>query len=180
MSLRSLRRVKSIIMRSILNKILTVFLVSALWACSLIPGKEKDANDRYFYLIDMLNEHETFSESSRYFAIDVEMAKIDNGYRYYIIVDEPQLAMYDIELIAIEKGVDYSQTMAANIGVFEQTQYNMIPNQSNAKDGYVKGLVASGVSQNPDIVLYVFVQFKNADYSVVHSEYLTLPCHYEG
>ena len=134
-------------MRSILNKIIVIFSIVLLCGCDFIPGKTPDANDRYFFLIDMLNEHETFADASRYFAIDVEMAKIENGYRYYIIVDDPQLAMYDIELIAIEKGVDYSQNMAANVGVFEDTQYNMIPNQSNAEDGYVKGLIASGVSK---------------------------------
>ncbi|MBR4461747.1 MAG: hypothetical protein IKS51_04125 [Erysipelotrichaceae bacterium] len=163
-----------------MNKIIVILCIFSLWGCSLIPSKAPDADDRYFYLIDMLNEHETFSETSRYFAIEVEMAKIDNGYRYYIIIDDPQLAMYDIELIAIEKDVDYSENMAANIGVFEDTQYNMIPNQSNVEDGYVKGLIASGISRNPETTLYVFVQFKNADYSVVHNEYLVLPCRYEG
>ena len=167
-------------MRSILNRIVTVFCLALLCGCSLIPNRTKDANDRYFYLIEMLNEHETFSDQSRYFSIEAEMAKIDNGYRYYIIIDEPQLAMYDIEVMAIEKDVDYSQNMAANIGVFEDVQYNMIPNQSNVEDGYVKGLVASGISDSPETTLYVYVQFKNADYSVVHNEYLLLPCRYEG
>ncbi len=167
-------------MRSILNKIIVILSLLLLCGCDLIPSKAKDANDRYFFLIDMLNEHETFADSSRYFAIDVEMAKIENGYRYYIIIDDPQLAMFDIEAIAIEKGVDYSQNMAANIGVFEETQYNMIPNQSNVDDGYVKGLIASGLSSSAETTLYVFVQFKNADYSVVHSEYLMIPCRYEG
>ena len=94
-------------MRSILNRIVTVFFLVMLCGCSLIPNRTKDANDRYFYLIEMLNEHETFSDHSRYFSIEAEMAKIDNGYRYYIIIDEPQLAMYDIEVMAIEKDVDY-------------------------------------------------------------------------
>ena len=167
-------------MHSILNKITVIIGILLLCGCNLLPNKAQDADDRYFFLIDMLNEHETFSDASRYFAIEVEMAKIENGYRYYIIIDDPQLAMYDIELIAIEKDVDYSQNMAASIGVFEDTQYNMIPNQSNVEDGYVKGLVASGITANAETTLYIFVQFKNADYSVVHNEYLALPCRYEG
>ena len=167
-------------MRSILNKIAILSCILLLWGCSFLPNKAQDADDRYFYLIDMLNEHENFSDASRYFSIETEMAKIDNGYRYYIILEDPQLAMYDIELIAIEKDVDYSQNMAASIGVFEDTQYNMIPNQSNVEDGYVKGLVASGISSKAETTLFVFVQFKNADYSIVHSEYLILPCRYEG
>ena len=167
-------------MRSILNKIAVIIGVLLLCGCSLLPNKTQDADDRYFYLIDMLNEHETFSDASRYFAIEVEMAKIENGYRYYIIIDDPQLAMYDIELIAIEKDVDYTEKMAANIGIFEDTQYNMIPNQSNVEDGYVKGLVASGVSSKAETTLYIFVQFKNSDYSIVHNEYFAIDCRYEG
>lgn len=167
-------------MHSFLNKIVTILCILILCGCSLLPDKGKDANDRYFYLIDMLKEHENFSDSSRYFSINVEMAKIENGYRYYIIIDEPQLAMYDIEMIAIEKDVDYTEKMAANIGIFEDTQYNMIPNQANVEDGYVKGLVASGVSKKAEITLYIFVQFKNADYSIVHNEYFALDCRYEG
>ena len=166
-------------MRLFLNKILTVLCVLLLCGCSMLPNKAKDADDRYFYLIDMLREHESFSDASRYFSINVEMAQIDNGYRYYIIIDEPQLAMYDIEMIAIEKDVDYTEKMAANIGIFEDTQYNMIPNQSNVEDGYVKGLVASGVSKKPETTLYIFVQFKNADYSIVHNEYFAIDCSHE-
>ena len=113
-----------------------------------------------------------------YFDIAVEMAKIESGYRYYITVDNPRIAMYDIELLAIEKDVDYMNNMAANVGIFEETQYNMVPNQANSEMGYVKGVVASGVTNNPQTTLYVFVQFKNSDYSLSHSEFIRLDANY--
>ena len=108
------------------------------------------------------------------------MARIEDGYRYYVIIDKPTLAMYDIEVLAIEPDGDYQNNMAANVGIFEEEEYHMIPNQSNVQEGYVKGVIASGLTQNPEITLHIFVQFKNADYSTVHTEYLELTAAYEG
>lgn len=166
-------------MRSYLNKIIIILILLIVCGCTILNRNEEEQESRYTYLVDMLREHGNYSDSSAYFDIDAEMAKINDGYRYYIIIDNPKLAMYDIEVIAIEPGVDYKSRMAANIGIFEETQYHMIPNQSNAREGYVKGLVASGVSDNPEAVLHVFVQFKNFDYSIVYTEYIELNCSYE-
>ena len=158
-------------MRKIITLLLALFLVSA---CSQIGKETADPRERYRYLVEMIEEHEAFASASNYFDIAVEMARIEGGYRYYITVDNPRIAMYDIELLAIEKDVDYQNNMAANVGIFEESQYNMVPNQANAQQGYVKGIVASGVSKNPETTLYVFVQFKNSDYSLSHSEFIRL------
>ena len=163
--------------KKIISFLLAAFL---LCSCSEIGRKKADPNERYIYMIETLQEHELFAEESGYFDITADMAKIEGGYRYYITVDNPRLAMYDVELLAIEKGVNYLNNMAANVGIFEESKYNMIPNQSNPEKGYVKGIVASGVSSSPEATLYVFVQFKNADHSSAHSEYIKLDVSYEG
>ena len=84
------------------------------------------------------------------------------------------------EILGIEKGVDYRNNMAANVGIFEDKEYNMVPNQANIDDGFVKGIVVSGVSKEPQTTLYIFVQFKNADYSITRSEYFQLDASYEA
>lgn len=167
-------------MRWNLNKLIIFVLILFLSGCNVIRNEDTEQESRYTYLVELLEEHTNYVQSSNYFDINVEMAKINNGYRYYIIIDKPTLAMYDIEVMAIEPGVDYSKKMAANVGIFEDTQYHMIPNQSNAKEGYVKGVIASGLADNPEILLHIFVQFKNSDYSTVHTEYIELNCSYEG
>ena len=128
----------------------------------------------------MIKEHEVFSDTSNYFDITTDMAEIDNGYRFYITVDNPRIAMYDVELLAIEDGVDYMNTMAANVGIFETREYNLIPNQSNPSQNYMKGIVASAVTNKPETTLYIFVQFKNADYSNIHSEFFKFDVKYKG
>ena len=159
--------------------VLMLVLLLSLSGCKDFGKKKANLNERYNYIIEMIREHENFSSTSNYFDISVEMAKINDGYRYYITVDNPKIAMYDIELLAIEDGVDYLSNMAANVGIFEETQYNMIPNQANAAKGYTKGVVASGVSKNAQTTLYIFTQFKNADFSKTHAEYFKLDVKYE-
>ena len=55
----------------------------------------------------------------------------------------------------------------------------MIPNQANAAKGFTKGIIASGVSNKPETTLYIFTQFKNQDFSKIHSEYFKLDVKYE-
>jgi len=163
-----------------MKKILIILVLLLLVSCNNNNRQENSNNERYTYLIELINEHEEFLSDSTYFDIAVEMAKISDGYRYYVTVDNPRLAMYDVELLAIEKNVDYSSRMAANIGIFEDTQYNIVPNQANPSKGYVKGVVASGVTNLPNTTLYIFVQFKNADYTTNHVEYFKIDVSYEG
>ena len=159
--------------------LLIICLLISLCACQEDGKQLANPDDRYMYLIEMIREHESFQTSSDYFDIAVEMAKIENGYRYYITIDNPRIAMYDIEMLAIEKDVDYRSNMAANVGIFEEKEYNMVPNQANIDQGFVKGIVVSGISVKPQTTLYIFVQFKNADYSITHSEYFRLDVAYE-
>ena len=157
-----------------------LLLLIGLCGCREAGREAADPNDRYAYIIEMIREHEVFSDRSDYFDITAEMAKIDDGYRYYITLDNPRIAMYDVELLAIEEGVDYMSTMAANVGIFEEREYHLVPNQSNPKENYMKGIVASAVTAKSETTLYVFVQFKNADYSNVHSEYFRFDVSYQG
>jgi hypothetical protein len=157
-----------------------LFLLIALCGCSNAGRQTADPNERYAFIIDLIRGQEVFSDRSDYFDIAVEMAKIDDGYRYYITLDNPRIAMYDVELLAIEDGVDYMNTMAANVGIFEEREYHLVPNQSNPKQNYMKGVVASAVTSRPETTLYIFVQFKNADYSAVHSEYFRFDVSYQG
>ena len=159
--------------------LLIICLLLGLCACQEDGKQLANPDDRYMYIIEMIREHESFATSSDYFDIAVEMAKIENGYRYYITIDNPRIAMYDIEMLAIEKDVDYRNNMAANVGIFEEKEYNMVPNQANIDQGFVKGIVVSGISVKPQTTLYIFVQFKNADYSTTRSEYFRLDVTYE-
>lgn len=164
-----------------MKKLLVLLLtILCLCGCQEIATENVDPDQRYFDMINTIKEHEVFINTSNYYDVSVEMAKIEEGYRYYVTIDNARIALYDIEAMAIEQDVDYSNTMAANIGIFEEKEYSMIPNQKNPEKGFVSGLVMSGVSELPETTLYIYVSFKNADYSEIKTEYFKLDVKYEG
>ena len=164
-----------------MKKVFTILLVLlCLCGCNEAGKQDVDPDQRYFALIDTIDERDTFTETSNYFDISTEIAKIDGGYRYYVTIDNPRAALYDIEAIAIEKDVDYIKNMAANIGIFDEKEYTMIPNQKNPDKGYVSGIVISGITENKETTLYVYVSFKNEDYSSTHTEYFKLNAEIEA
>lgn len=155
--------------KKIISILLVVFLLSA---CSSDSTINKSASERYNSMIEQLSSRTDFKSSSEYFDISFDIASIENGYRFYISIDEPKVAMYNIEAIAIEANVDYSNTMAANIGLFEDEKYSLIPNQSYVDKGFVKGVNISGTSENANPTLYVLVVWSNKDLSVTKREFI--------
>ncbi len=155
--------------KKIISILLVVFLLSA---CSSDSTINKSASERYNSMIEQLSSRTDFKSSSEYFDISFDIASIENGYRFYISIDEPKVAMYNIEAIAIEANVDYSNIMAANIGLFEDEKYSLIPNQSYADKGFVKGVNISGTSENANPTLYVLVVWSNKDLSVTKREFI--------
>lgn len=161
--------------------IIFLFTILILIGCEDIV-RSNNSNDsstiRYYDMIELIDSNTNFSYASNYFDISGDISKIDEGYRYYVFVDDPKIAMYDIEVMTIEKGVDYTNKMTANIGIFESEEYHMIPNQSDKKLGYVKGLSISGVTDKANVSLYVLVQWKNKNKNNTYREFLKLDLRY--
>lgn len=132
------------------------------------------ANEKYIDMVELLNQRLDFKDSSEFFDISGDISKINDGYRFYIVVDNVKTAMYNVEVLAIEKNVDYNEVMAANIGIFEKNKYSLIPNQVNPEDGFVKGVSVSGISNGPVDTYYVLVQWHNKDLSITSREYIKL------
>lgn len=142
-------------------------------ACNQNKKQDSNAEEKYKYLIESLANYSEFSSGSIYYDLSVEMSKIDNGYRYYVTLDNPRLSMYEVQIIAVEKGVDHISTMAASSGVLD-SRYSLIPNQSKIDDGFVKGIVISGTSSLPSTTLNIYVDFYNRDYSKEYTEYIQM------
>lgn len=149
-------------------------MVLLLTSCSNDKGVDAGTMERYNSMIEQLSTRTDFKTKSEYFDISLDVGSIDNGYRFYVTIDNPKAAMYNIEAIAIENAIDYTNEMAANIGLFEDTKYSMIPNQTNASKGFVRGINISGVTSNENPVLYVLVTWTNKDASVTKREFFKL------
>ena len=62
-----------------MKKLLIVLcLLLCLCGCEEDGKQMANPDDRYLYIIEMINEHENFQEVSNYFDIGTEMAKIEN------------------------------------------------------------------------------------------------------
>ena len=157
-----------------MRKLLAVFLCLLLLGCSPTSKTEADPNIRYLDMIQLIEDYDAFETSSNTFDIAAEEAKIDGGYRFYVIIDNARSAMYDLEAIAIEASTDYTKTMAANIGIFEENEYSLIPNQYNVEKNFVKGINLSGTTDNARPVLYLLVEWQKKDMSITYREYIKI------
>lgn len=134
--------------------------------------KSNSQETKYYNFLKLLQEREEFSTSSLNFNISYEITPISEGkYRYFVTIDKPGIAMYGIEIMAIEQGKDYSDNIAASAGILSENSYNMLPNQSNVEKGYISGINISGESDNPHPVLLVLVQWHNRDLTIDSREY---------
>ena len=157
-----------------MKKLLIVLLLFAMCACKGSDVVNDSAREKYSDMIVLLREHEGFAGGSELFDVTCDVAQIEGGYRYYVIIDNVKTAMYDVTAIAIEENVDYTGTMAANIGIFEETEYSLIPGQYNAERGFVKGVSISGTGTSAKPTLLLLVEWKNKDMSVTYREFIKI------
>ena len=78
-------------------------------------------------------------------------------------LDNAQIAMYDVEVIAIENMEPYQESqMMPTKGIFEDQKFSMIPYQYNVNAGYVKGFAISGDEDAKDVQLNIMVTWKDS------------------
>ena len=163
-----------------MKKIIVLLLTCLLVGCSRNDTTSETTAKRYNEMVNLLNEQIDYVEEETYFSIYAQVSKVSDGYRYYIFIENPKIAMYNVEAIAITKDIDYTTNMASNIGIFDETKYNLIPNQVKIEDGYAKGLMLSGISSYADNDLYVLIQWRDVSLTNVSREFVHLTANYVG
>ena len=126
-----------------------------------IVSEEKLAKYSSYYRTVL--ECESFEAASRYFDIYAEFHKAQDGtVIYYVYLDNAQVAMYDVEVIAVENMQPYQETdMMPTKGIFEDQKFSMIPYQYNVNAGYVKGFAISGDVEAEEVQLNIMVTWKD-------------------
>ena len=112
-----------------------------------------------------------FKTSSENFSIEASLVKLSDGqYRYDVFVDEPKIAMHDVEILAIvDNGLLLvSDKMMPSVGLFEDESYRLIPYQVDVDLGYHKGFNLNGIVDTDKINLKVVVMWK--DYFEIKTE----------
>jgi len=121
-------------------------------------------------------DRETFLTNSDSFAIEAVMNKVDDNYRFSVIIEAPKTAMYNIEAMAIiddgSVSINYDYVMPAS-GIFDRA-YNIVPYQVNEAAGYPRGIILDGLCNKDKVKLLVMVSWTNADSTEVYKEFFEL------
>ena len=148
-------------------------LVIALFmtACQNDAQILQEKYERYKLHYQSILNTTQFKSSSELFSIEVSLMDLSNGqYRYDVFVDEPLIAMHDVEILAIvDNGLLLvSDQMMPSIGIFEDQSYRMIPYQVDVDLGYHKGFNLNGIVDDSEINIKVVVMWK--DYFEIKTE----------
>ena len=156
--------------------IFALSLAVMISGCAL-QNKNEDAKavvyETYYKTVE---ETTSFIETSDYYDISTEMVSMDDGtYRYYIIIDNPQIAMYDIVALAVEDGISYNANdrMMPSIGIYDSVN-SMIPGQVNREAGFVQGLIISGETDQESITMKMIVEWKDRNRDKSYREFVRL------
>lgn len=148
-----------------MKKLVAILLLICSVGC-IGKGKNDEiskqtAYEGYYQTLESVNR---FQDESDFYSMSADMVQLPDGtYRYYIFLDKPQIAMYDVVLLAVENGVsfDMENRMMPSMGIFDKEDINMIPFQANPQSGYAKGLVISGTCDTSEITVKLLVEWKD-------------------
>ncbi|MBQ9327830.1 MAG: hypothetical protein IJ225_04785 [Solobacterium sp.] len=163
-------------------------MLVALIFCLLFAGCSRASEDAgsmaaYEGYYKAIQDNDRFQERSLYYSLSGELVTLsDRTHRYYVFLDDAQIAMYDVVLLAVENHTAYEDAdhMMPSIGVFESTEYSLIPYQSRADAGFVKGLVLSGECDSDEVELDLLVEWRDKNKENAHREYLELTLTKDG
>lgn len=144
---------------------------------------EKAAQTAYEGYYKAIEDNDRFIGESLYYTISAQMSNMPDGtHRYYVFLDDAQVAMYDVTMMAVENNIAYedSDKMMPSVGIFDSREYSLIPYQANADEGYVKGLVLGGECDDEEILIKLLVEWKDRSRERVTREYISLLLTSEG
>lgn len=124
--------------------------------------RREQVNQYETFYRSLLNE-DRFQTSSRNFKITAEIDEVDGKYEYYITIEDPKIAMYDVQVMVVEDKVPFSSSniMMPNAGIFESAS-TLIPNQARRDKGFMSGILLNHSDlTSPTVSLRILVSWKN-------------------
>ncbi len=170
-----------------MRKMTGILLCTALLCtgCSSANSSKKNSAKLTAYAgyYKAIEDNTKWSVSSKYYTLSAEMSVLPDGtYRYYIVADEAQIAMYDIVIMAVQDHIEYEQStvMMPTMGIFDTADYSMIPYQVDKENGFVEGMVISGECSQPDVVLNILVEWHDSTNENTYREFFAVELTPEG
>lgn len=148
-------------MKKLFILILSIVMLSGCTKDTTV--NEQDSLTKYESYLNTLIEQDRYVQDSYYYDIYAILNKLEDGTtRYDIIIENPQVAMYNIEILVAESTAKRSDMVIYPcIGIFDEESYTLIPNQSNTSEGYIEAICLSGVTTVEEPVLNILVTWKD-------------------
>lgn len=119
-----------------------ILLICILAMCTACQQTEHYSQfDVYQNIKDNLIKRHEFNQDYP-FHIQLIFNKLEQKYRYDLIINQPQIDMYDIQALAYAQEND-QQTCPA-IGIFDEKPFHLKKNYINKSENYYKGIQLSG------------------------------------
>lgn len=137
-----------------MKKILCIIMILLLTGCSSTKTKEEIVYNDY---VQMLKKS-TYSETSLPFDVEIFIDKIiETEVTYRVIIDNPKVALYNIETIVIHDM--HTEDVFPSSGIFDD-KLNLIPGVINKSSNYVEGIILAGYIPYDDDISKLEVNFK--------------------
>ncbi|MEG0841156.1 MAG: hypothetical protein RSF69_01300 [Erysipelotrichaceae bacterium] len=165
-------------MRKLLLLVLCFTMISG---CSSNSNASEERSKKYDEYVKTVEDNSDVVSNDIPFDHALEVHKVKkNLYQYTVTIDNPKIAMYNIEEIVVDKKMINGKIMFPNVGIIddEDAQYNLIPFQSNNKKGFQKGIQLSGETSQSEFTLYVLVTWK--DYAKLKTSKAFFNYHYDA
>lgn len=155
------------------KKLLTLIMCLVLTGCSFGANSQYQAKvKRYQSLLQAILDNDKFQTETKNFDLEVIMNQESSGYSYDIIVDNPKVAMYNIEVTVVENNQGFNEDkMMVSSGVFEDAR-SMIPGQVNTNAGFVGGMILNALTASDEVNLKILVTWKDNGLANSFSEFI--------
>lgn len=151
-------------MRKVFPLILCMLLL--LSGCNKRSKQEEESMKNYETFINAVINNKGIETKSIPFDYRLVQQKLDDGsYEYEVQIDNPRVAMYDIQAIAVNQANDSNTNVYPCIGILGKDiseSFNLIPYQSNPNLDYWKGIGLNGISKDKQFTLNVMVSWKDS------------------
>lgn len=144
--------------------IFCIMIVVLLSGCKRSTKKEQEMLNNYKSFMEAIIDNKGAESTNIPFEHRLEVTKSKDGmYEYSVTIHNPKVAMYDIEMMVLNKNIDASKEWMPNLGLTDDVneKYTMIPFQSKKEDGYYSGVQLGGQSSSPKFTLNVMVTWKD-------------------
>lgn len=148
---------------------LSILLLAVLFivsGCQLTGKNDEESVKIYESYIDAVINNQGIESKNIPFDYKMYVYKQkDDTYKYEIEISNPQVAMYNIQAIAVDQEIDSNSNIYPCLGILGddgEEAYHMIPYQAYGEKGYIKGFVLDAVSRKQQFTVNVMVTWKDA------------------